>query len=115
MNYNQDPFDKSQTNTNSYSSSVHDQLRVQDSHLKDLHDSLLQARSQTQTINAELAAHHELLDSLNGRMEGTVGAFEGATRRVRKLYAEMTEKRFTWTATFLIALLTVLLLILIIM
>ncbi len=109
MDFNCDPFE----GQNKQSSTIKEILASQDEHLKALHSSLSAAKHQTEHLNAELSAHHELLDQLNGRVEGTAGAFEEATRRVRRLYGELTEKRFTWTATVLIAFLTILLIYLI--
>ena len=109
MNFNYDPFDEQ----NKQSSTIKESLASQDEHLQALHSTLTAAKHQTEHINAELHAHNDLLRQLNGRLEGTSNAFEQATRRVRQLYGELTDRRFSWTASVLIAFLTILLIFLI--
>lgn len=111
MNFSYDPFEDQNKQSHNYA--LHHQLAAQDDQLSQLHSSLRAAHHQTHQLNAELSAHNELLQQLSGRMEQTEGAFGEATRRVRRLYGELTERRFTWTATVLIALLTILLIYLI--
>jgi chromosome segregation ATPase len=110
MNFNHDPF---QEPTNKQTSTIKASLASQDDQLEALHATLTQAKHQSDHINAELHVHTDLLGQLNGRLEDTSSAFEEATRRVRKLYGELTEKRFGWTASVLIAFLTILLIYLI--
>jgi len=113
MNYNENPFS---TDNPLYTSTTQDQLKLQlkeqDHHLDHLHSSLQQVRHQTDAINSELKEHNELLGRLGTRMEETEGGFERASRRVRALYGELTDRKFTWTASIMIFILTFLLIIL---
>lgn len=111
MNYNEDPF----SNDNSLYTGQDQlklQLKEQDQHLDHLHSSLQLVRQQTDAINSELREHNDLLGRLGARMEDTEGGFEKASRRVRQLYGELTDRKFTWTATIMIFILTFLLIIL---
>ena len=114
MNYNEDPFS---TNSSSTAAAPHqDQLKLhlkeQDLHLDHLQSSLQQVRHQTDAINVELKEHNDLLGRLGERMEETEGGFERAGRKVRALYGELTDRKFTWTASIMIFILTFLLVIL---
>ena len=116
MNYNEDPFSV-ENNLYNQPQAHQDQLKLhlkeQDDHLDHLHASLQQVRHQTDAINSELREHNELLGRIGSRMEETEDGFERARRRVRMVYAEMTEKRFGFTASVMIFILTVMLIILI--
>lgn len=113
MNYNEDPFSGEHP---LYNPSVQDQLKIhlsaQDAHLDHIYSSLQQVRHQTDAINIELREHNELLVRLGERMDDTESGFERASRRVRLLYSELTDKKFTWTASVMIFVLTFLLIIL---
>ena len=110
MNYSEDPF--SADSQLSGPTALKQQLTEQDIHLDHLHTSLQQVRHQTDALHAELREHNDLLSRLSTQMDSTEGSFEGATRRVRKLYTELTGKQFNWTATALILVLSVLLIVL---
>lgn len=112
MNYNEDPFNNSPSNNPEAQGSLKLQIKEQDFHLDHLHGTLQEVRKQTDAINLELREHNELLGKLGDRMDETETSFEGASRRVRVLYGELTDRKFTWTATALIIILTFLLLIL---
>lgn len=111
MNYNENPF-----STENPLYPAQDQLKLhlkdQDDHLDQLHSTLQQVRHQTDAINTELKEHNELLGRLGERMDETEGGFVRASRRVRALYGELTDRKFTWTATIMIFILTFLLIIL---
>lgn len=94
------------------SSGLKSQLQEQDFHLDHLQRSLRDARLQTDALHNELKEHNELLGRLGTRMDDTEGAFETASRRVKRLYTEITDRKFTWTAGVLIFVLTILLMIL---
>lgn len=111
MDYSEDPF----TNQNGpvhHQDQLKFQLEEQDLHLSHLHASLQQVRHQTDAINSELREHNELLGRLGERMEETEGSFQYATRRVRMMYGELTDRKFNWTASVMIFVLTILLIIL---
>ena len=118
MNYQEDPFidrNKIENNLNSGLEHNHDrdrlkcEIKEQDIQLDHLHSSLQQVRHQTTHLHTELNEHNELLDRLGHRMEITENGLEGVGRKVRKLYGELTDRKFTWTASALIFLLTILL------
>mgnify|MGYP001809746293 CR=1 FL=1 len=111
MDYTENPFSTENSLYTTQDQLKH-QLKAQDQHLDHLHSSLQQVRQQTDAINAELREHNELLGRLGQRMEETEGGFERATRRVRELYGELTDRKFTWTASIMIFILTFLLVIL---
>lgn len=108
MNYNEDPF--------VIGGSQQDQLKLklieQDLHLSHLQESLQQVRHQTDAINSELREHNELLGRLGDQMDETEGSFLTATKRVRMIYGELTDRKFSWTASVMIFILTILLIIL---
>ena len=110
MNYAEDPFKINPEGRTR--NQLTEQLTEQDLHLDHLHNSLQQVRHQTDAIHAELLEHNNLLDQLSTRMDETEGTFDGATKRAKKLYNELTDRKFNWTATVLIFVLTVLLIIL---
>lgn len=109
MNYQEDPFRKNYNDPLFDGDHLNRKLSEQDFHLTNLHASLQEVKTQTTAINTELIEHNELLDRLGNRMEVTEGGFERATGRVKKLYKEMTDRQFTWTASILIFILTILL------
>lgn len=111
MNYTEDPF-KINEGGGLRRDQLKEQINEQDVHLDNLHESLQQVRHQTDAIHAELLEHNNLLDRLSSRMDETEGTFEISTRRARKLYAELTDRQFSWTAGVLIFILTLLLIIL---
>ncbi len=112
MNYNEDPFTSNSNNSGSQQDQLKLQLQEQDLHLSHLHESLQQVRHQTDAINSELREHNELLGRLGDQMEDTEGSFRSATKRVRVLYGELTDRKFNWTASVMIFVLTFLLIIL---
>lgn len=124
MNYQEDPFvDRNKIENSNFSQTAADddknekydrdrlkcEIKEQDIHLNHLHSSLQQVRHQTTHLHTELHEHNELLDRLGHRMEITENGLEGVGRKVRKLYGELTDRKFTWTASALIFLLTILL------
>lgn len=112
MNYTEDPFSRESSNSNYPNDQLKLHLAEQDLHLTHLQASLQQVRHQTDAINSELREHNELLGRLGEQMDATEGSFQTATRRVRLLYAEMTDRKFNWTASIMIIILTILLIIL---
>ena len=112
MNYNEDPFSIDNKAISSQQDQLKLQLQEQDLHLSHLHDSLQQVRHQTDAINTELREHNDLLGRLGEQMDDTEGSFQSATRRVRILYSQITDRKFNWTASIMIFVLTILLLIL---
>ena len=114
MNYQENPFDESNFPHNQ-NHQLKDQLAEQDVHLSHLHSSLLQVRHQTGLTNSELQEHNNLLNNLSNQIDNTEDSFTAASRKVRKLYTELTEKQFTWTASIMIFILTILLIFLLVL
>lgn len=112
MNHKEDPFNVNDRESSLKSTQLKQQLTEQDLHLNHLHQTLQQVRHQTDTLHSELLEHNNLLDRLGSRMDDTEGSFDVATRRVKLLYKELTDKKFNFTATVLIFVLTILLVIL---
>ena len=113
MNYQEDPFSTLHDDNHSQGDQLKSQLVEQDVHLSHLHSTLQQVRHQTGLINDELQEHNDLLSHLATQMDQTEGSFQGASRKIRKLYTELTERQFTWTATIMIFILTILLIFLV--
>lgn len=116
MDYQHDPIlgDHLNTGLPDGNSKLQDHLQGQDSQLNLLHLSLRQVHQQTALIHGELVQQHSMLTGLHTQFEETDSRLQRASFRLKRLYTELTDKKFTWTASFLIFIMFVLLIVLIV-